>query len=71
MPTKLDRIREVKAETDRFMTRLVTLEKQLLKDKKDGVSCFAATRLSAAVKRAALDLKSELSDLRNFGSWRD
>lgn len=70
MPTKLDRIREIKAETDRFRTRLVMLEKQLLKDKKDGVSYFTATKLSAAVKRAALALKRELSELRNFGSWR-
>ena len=69
-PTKLEKVVEIRQETERFLKRLAALESDLRKDKESDNRYFTSTSLSAAVKRSAMDLRRALSELRFFGIWR-
>ncbi len=68
-PTKLEKVVEIRQETERFLKRLAALESELRRIKERD-SYFTSTSLSAAVKRSAMDLRRALSELRFFGVWR-
>ncbi|MFA5152410.1 MAG: hypothetical protein WC279_12255 [Sulfurimonas sp.] len=69
-PTKLEKVVEIRQETERFLKRLGALESELRMDKDSGSRYFTRTSLSAAVKRSGMDLRRALSELRFFGVWR-
>ena len=68
-PTKLEKVVEIRQETERFLKRLAALESDL-RQVEERDSYFTTTSLSAAVKRSAMDLRRVLSELRFFGIWR-
>lgn len=68
-PTKLEKVVEIRQETERFLKRLSALESDL-RQVEERDSYFTTTSLSAAVKRSAMDLRRVLSELRFFGIWR-
>lgn len=69
IPTKLDKVVEIRQETERFLRRLDAPESEL-RLVKERDSYFTSTSLSAAVKRSAMDLRRALSEFRFFGTWR-
>lgn len=68
-PTKLEKVVEIRQETERFLRRLDALESELRRVKERD-RYFTSTSLSAAVKRSAMDLRRALSEFRFFGTWR-
>lgn len=65
---KLQLFNEVQTECERFMKRINDAKKRIHDDKRDGYERYSCKE-NAALKRAALDLKNELSRITKMGVY--